>query len=160
MSYSIKEIVDIAIGIEEAGIAFYRGCAEKFANSDFADIFTFLEGQEKEHKEKFAAIHGQNIEPSGIFSDEYFYYMKSIGGGKIFGGHKNNQQILDSIKDETGAIQHAFNDERESILFYSEMKKMYSPEDPSQQILDSIIEEERQHILTLLDMAEKIKLSK
>lgn len=160
MSYSIKEIVDIAVGIEEAGIAFYTGCAEKFKEGNLVEIFTFLAGQEQEHKEKFESLREKEVTEEGIFSDDYFSYMKSIGGSRVFGKEKTSREIIDTINDEVAAVRHAFNDERESILFYTEMKKLYSPEDSVQELIDSIIEEERRHVMTLMDLLEKITISR
>ena len=38
MGYSIKEIIDIAIGIEEAGHEFYRKCSEKFNDDKMKEL--------------------------------------------------------------------------------------------------------------------------
>ncbi|MCP4134231.1 MAG: ferritin family protein [bacterium] len=170
MSYSIKEIIDIAIGLEDAGIQFYTKCAKKFEDIGGKDgegedknikmIFTFLAKEEIVHKQMFESMLEKYDTADGEFTEEYFLYMKSIGGSRVFADkNRNIDQILDSINTPAEAVKKAFMDEKEAILFYTEVKGLYTDNSEAQGILDKIIEEERKHVLTLSELMEMINLS-
>ena len=70
---------------------------------------------------------------------------------KVF--HKADNQLKALANDST-ALDYAIDREKDSILFYIEIKEHI----PEQNIaaVDKIIEEERTHIIKLLDIKEKI----
>jgi rubrerythrin len=68
------------------------------------------------------------------------------------------EQILAGINSPMDAVKHAFEAEKESILFYGEMKSLYPNESETRSLLDRIIAEERKHVTTLVDLLEKIRL--
>lgn len=157
MGYSIKEIIDIAVGFEEAGHDFYTRCIEKFKDENIREIFSFMAKEELNHKKTFKSMSKSNESSAGIFTDEYFLYIKAIGGGRVF-GKEDIGQIADSINTPAEAVQKAFMDEKNSILFYSELKKMYREGSEEIKLLDEILEEERKHVITLVDIMEKMQL--
>ncbi len=159
MKFTTKEIIDIAVGIEETGYEFYREAMIKFKDSPVVEVFDFLAREELAHKELFQTLAtGKNDE--GIFTDEYYFYLKAIGGPRIFDRSAATASgALSGIDKPLGAVSYAFNAEKESILFYSEMKRIYREGSESVNILDTIIEEERKHVLTLADLSEKIRLT-
>ncbi len=159
MPYSIKEIIDIAVGIEVAGYDFYTRCADKFRDPAISDVFNFLAREEQEHKKLFQSLGGAD-KPEGLFPEEYFSYLKAIGGGRIFEKQDlTMDQIISGIAAPTDAVRHAFGTEKESILFYDEMKTLFVKDMQTTSLLDRIIGEERKHVATLLDLLEKIRLT-
>ena len=160
MTYSIKEIIDIALGLEEAGYEFYTQCGLKFKEAHIQEVFLFLAREELEHKKTFESIKTGEEPPQGIFTEEYYLYLKSIGGGRVFEfKNRNIDQIMDTINTPEDAVTKAFMDEKESILFYSEIKTLYRDDRKTLEILDKIIEEERKHVLTLADLLAKMNLA-
>jgi rubrerythrin len=159
MSYNPKEIIDIAVGIEVAGYEFYTHCADKFKDAAISDVFDFLAREELEHKKLFQSLNNAD-KPEGVFSEEYFSYLKAIGGGRIFEKQAMTiDQIIAGIAVPEDAVRHAFGAEKESILFYSEMKPLYVNDPHTTSLLNRIIEEERKHVATLLDLLAKIRLT-
>jgi len=158
MEYSIKEIIDIAVGLEVSGYEFYIKCSEKFKEPELSSLFTILAGEELIHKETFIEMGKTADNSKGIYNEEYFRYLKAIGGGKVF-GEKNIKidDIVDSIHTPADAITKAFHDEKESILFYSEIKVLYNKNPEISELLDNIIEEERTHIIKLSELLESLK---
>lgn len=159
MNYTIKEILDIAIGIEVTGYELYIRFSEKFNDPAIKDIFSFLASEELVHKKLFESMEKDGAEQKGIFTEEYFLYLKAIGGGRVFEQKINLDQIMGSITTPMEAIKRAFNDEKQSILFYSEMKQLYPKKKEAIDLLNRIIEEERKHIAILVDLAEKIRIT-
>ncbi len=159
MKYSVKEILDIAIGIEETGYEFYTRCAVLFKDAGMRDVFDFLAREEQEHKKIFQSLIGSD-EPDGLFTEEYFAYLKAIGGARIFENKAADiGRVVAGIADPVDAVKHAFGTEKESILFYDEMKRLFENDRKTAALLDRIIEEERKHVALLLDLLEKIRLS-
>jgi len=153
--YSINEILDIAVELEEAGYEFYAKCIDKFDDRVIKDLFTFLADEELVHKKLFLSMKSENESGSGVFTEEYFLYMKSIGGGKIF-SDENDRNFL-QIETVEDALKKAFHDEKESILLYSELKSNYSGDFEALALLDRIIAEERNHVMKLYDTMKYIK---
>lgn len=157
MKYSTKEIIDIAVGIEEAGYEFYSRCAESFTDDNISGIFRFLASEELEHKKKFEAMLAEIGEVQGEFSEEYYLYLKVIGSGAVFGEDMDCK--AGEISGGLNAVKKAFMDEKKSILFYTEMKEIYTANEPAVSVLDYIIKEERRHVTTLIDIMNTLSLS-
>jgi rubrerythrin len=160
MAYSINEIIEIAINIEVRGFEFYTECRDRSADRVTADIFDFLAKEERAHKEKFLSLKNDYAAPDGPLSEEKYRYLKIIGGEKIF----------ETLKVEVGrtrpdftapveAVKKAFILEKDSILFYDEMKQMYGAEREPIELIEKIIAEERKHITILYDLSQKIRLT-
>ncbi|MBP7735779.1 MAG: ferritin family protein [Spirochaetes bacterium] len=159
MPYTIKEIIDIAIGIERAGYEFYSGCAGRFTDMSVHDAFDFLAREELEHERLFQSFHGKT-EAAGLYNEEYYAYLRAIGGGRIFDSqHESIAQILSGINTPMDALKHAFSAEKDSILFYSELKELFTKDKDTTLMLDRIINEERKHVSTILDVIDKLKIS-
>lgn len=157
MPYTLKEIIDIAIGIEEAGYDFYLRCAEQFKDLAIRDAFEFLAREEKGHREIFRSMHVNPAAP-GNFTEEYFSYLMAIGGSRVFGTQENNAvESTASIASPMDALRHAMTAEKDSILFYSEMKGLYQHEREATDLLDRILAEERKHVIILAELASQYR---
>ena len=155
MAFSIKEIIDLAVQIEETGHEFYSACEKKFADQKFKDLFSFLSGEELKHKKTFLAMRDQNYSLEGAFDEDYHRYLKAIGGSKIFVRRGNVKKLMDEISSPVEAIQQALADEKQSILFYGELKPLYPLGKEAWTLLDKIMDEERSHVKMLIQLLEK-----
>ncbi len=159
MNFSIKELVDISIGIEESGYYFYSQCRKKFDRKDIAEIFAFLAEEELRHKEIFEKMFSGLSDPRGHFTEDYFLYLKAIGEERVF---KNNSDVDAAIKEITSlrdVFSTALTAEKDSILWYSELLSMYGSDREAQTVLQKLINEERKHVVIILDLKEKTGLS-
>jgi len=158
MGITTREIIGMAIGIEEAGYEFYTRSRGVFDDLSVKDAFHFLAGEELVHKEIFRSLLQQE-DISADISDGSSAYLASIVDIRVFGGNRPDfEKILSGIMSPLDAIKLALNAEKESILFYSEMKKLYPPDGKTVSLLDRIIAEERKHVITLVNMAQKLRL--
>lgn len=159
MSFSTKEIVDIAVGVEETGYEFYRAAMKKFKETAVSEVFDFLAREEIVHKELFQSMASAKGD-EGVFTDEYYSYLKAIGGARIFDRDSiDANTIISTIDTPLRAVQYAFNAEKDSILLYSEMKGLYREGSENIGVLDRIIAEERKHVTTLIDLSDKLLLA-
>jgi rubrerythrin len=158
MEYTIKEIIDIAVGMEDAGMEFYKTVAEKFDDQHIKDIFIYLANQEIEHKKTFQELSSKSGETSGKYNEEYYLYMKAIGGDRIYADeYEDLDAVMSSIHTPVDAINKGFQDEKEAILFYNEIKRYFEGDRETIAILDGIIEEERKHAVRLWDLKESLQ---
>ncbi len=159
MVQSLDEIIEIAIAIEETGYEFYNESRKKVANQTTADIFEFLAGEELEHKKKFLLLKDSFGAPDRPPEEERFRYLK-IMGEEIFNTHKDDiDMVLKEIDTPLAVIKRAFLLEKESILFYSEMKPLYGSEQKTIELIEKIIAEERKHVTVLYDLTQKLRLT-
>ena len=56
--FSGSELLEIAMGIERNGMAFYQALADKTGKRDVKDIYTYLAGEEKKHLDTFQGMSG------------------------------------------------------------------------------------------------------
>lgn len=159
MKFSIKEIIDIAIAIEDSGYYFYTRCGEKFTDKTYKGLFDLFAEQELVHKEKFEEILSNVDDVSGQFPDEYYQYLMSIGDEKVFSDKNDIDRVVKNFSSPLDAIKLALTAEKNSILFYSELKMVYTDNQKTTALLDTLIEEERKHVISLLKLKEKTELS-
>lgn len=156
--YSTKELIDIAIGIEETGFYFYSAFKNKFKDESFKQIFQFLADEELRHKDVFSGMLKELKDTQGVFTEEYYSYLKAIGTTRVFANKDDIDKIIPSLNEPLDIIKIAMDAERDSIVWYSELKEIYRNDAKAKDILERLINEERKHVLTLLDLKEKLSM--
>ena len=159
MSYSIKEILDIAAGIEETGYNYYTMCLSRFKDEKIQEVFSFLAKEELEHKKIFEEMGKDAEETTGIYTEEYHRYLKILSTGKVFKNKERMEGTLSYIDQPVKAIQKALLDEKDAILFYSEIKNTFDKNSKEAELLDKIIAEERKHAITLVDIKKNFSMA-
>ncbi len=156
--YSTKELIDIAIGIEETGFYFYSTFKNKLKDEAFKQIFQFLADEELRHKDIFAGMLKELKENDGLFTEEYYSYLKAIGSTRVFANKDHIDTIAPTLHQPLDIIKIAMEAERDSIIWYSELKEVYRNDNKAKDLLERLINEERKHVLTLLDLKEKLSM--
>ncbi|MFH1715433.1 MAG: ferritin family protein [Elusimicrobiota bacterium] len=152
---NITEIFQVAIRIEENGEKFYRIASNRILRDSVKEIFSALADEEIKHKEIFEKMLAEieNYESVDQYPDEYFAYVRSFANDVIF-THKKQQEAINSIHNVLNAVEFAIDVERNSVWYYTEMKVLVTKE--QQEILDKIIQEERQHFIKLSKLRESL----
>lgn len=158
MKFSAKEIVDIAVGIEESGYYFYTRCRENFDNRELKELFGFLAEEELRHKEIFVNMLDQVKDVSGMFTEEYYQYLRAIGDERVFKNNTDVDRVVKDIASINDVMKIALTAEKDSILWYSELAVMYDKDRDTHIVLERLLDEERRHVVLLLEIKEKLSL--
>ncbi len=150
--FSATEIAEIGIQIEKNGRDFYEGVLKLSKNSKSKETFGFLAGEEEKHIKRFEDLLSQvkKYEPSEAYPGEYFAYLKALSEGYVFTKANKGAEAAKNIKSEKEAVDIGIGFEKDSILFYHEMKKFILGGE--QKIVDKLIEEEQGHLKKLTEI--------
>lgn len=150
--FSACEVVELGVQIEKNGRAFYSEMAKKAGNQKAAAMFEFLSDEEEKHIAAFREISAAacDYEPEGAYPDEYFVYMNQMASQNVFTRKDSGAQIARDVRDYIDGIDVALKFEKDSILFYEEMRKMV-PEN-NRDLVDKLISEEKKHVAMLCEM--------
>ena len=143
--FTIADICDIAVQIEQNGEATYREAAENCSDAGLADLLNRMANEERQHAKWF-----QNLDQSRKISDPEQLEMESMGRGllremvkdKTFSleaGQLSKAKNLDAFLEQSIAFEH------DTIVFY-EMLQGFIDDTKVRLQLDRIIAQERDHI--------------
>jgi rubrerythrin len=141
-----------AMEIETRGEKFYLGLAEKTEDSRTRKLFEHLAGEEIRHKATFQALYerlGEVSLPAGSNAAEFSTYMNAlIDTHTLF--RESDAALMENVKSRKDAILKAMVFEKESILFFMEMREMVPERE--KKFIDECIDEERDHLRQLNEM--------
>ncbi len=145
---NISEVYQIAIKIEENGIKFYTIWSKRLKDKKLKDIFSALAYAEVEHKKIFDKMLNEieDYQPKEAYPEEYFLYLRAYADGLIF-KIEEVEKKLKQIKTVKKALDFAIEREKDSILYYQEVKKILPNQQQNE--IEKIINEERKHFLDL-----------
>ncbi|MFC2059033.1 ferritin family protein [Chloroflexota bacterium] len=154
--FSSGELINIAIGIERNGAAFYESLAKEGRDAKSRDTYEYLADMEREHIKIFSKM----LDSMGTFNlpesytEEYDLYLKSLVGSAIFTDDKVAREMAQKVADSAEAIQIGIVAEKDSILFYSEMQHLVPERE--RKLVNNIIDEEKSHLRQLSDLKKEL----
>ncbi|MFH1877733.1 MAG: ferritin family protein [Candidatus Omnitrophota bacterium] len=150
--FSACEIVEMGIQIEKNGADFYNGLADMAKNPEARAVFEHLAQAEERHIEVFQRISSDNCryEPEGAYPDEYFSYMNALAGQYVFTRKDKGAELARTVKSYEEGIKLGINMEKDSILFYEEMRRIIP--DSDRHLIDGLIAEEKKHLRELCEL--------
>ena len=150
--FSSCEIVEMSIQIEKNGKDFYSAIAGKTEEPEVKKVFTYLAGEEEKHIEVFKGIFAStcDLSPEGAFPEDYFAYMNALAGQYVFTKKNKGAELAGSVGSRDEGIDVGITFEKDSILFFEEVKKAVPEKDRA--AIDLLIEEEKKHLKQLLDL--------
>jgi len=155
--FSSSELVEVALGIERNGIAYYSALAESTVDASLKDTFNDLAEMERKHMETFQNMLdsvGKYQPPyTGETEQEYELYLKALVDSAVFADDKVSLQMAQRASSPAEAIQIAMGAEKDSILFYSEMRNLVPERD--RPTIDGIINEEKSHLRQLSSLKKQ-----
>jgi len=142
-----KDVLNIAVKIEENGERFYREAAKRSKSEEVKRLFEFLANDEVKHKETFSKMVRDFKVNDSEMTEEYQNYLKAYSDRLVFDDSGN--EAVNEMKelDQVWAINFAIQRELDSVLYYYELKNIVAKSEHP--LIDRIIDEERSHFTKL-----------
>ena len=145
ISFSSNELINLAIDIEKRGIVFYDVMARSTDNAAAREVFHGLMEMEREHIHVFENILVNNGGDPVFKNDaEYSAYLKSLIDNAVFNEESVISEMATQINSDVTALELGISMEKDSILFYYEMRERLTGQ--FRVTVDRIIKEEKEHL--------------
>ena len=141
----ITEVLDFAIHLEQNGYEFYTMSAKKFNQLKMMQLFHLLAEQELQHEHIFKEMKEKVSLPGGDKAAEA--KMNEYLQGFALGERKSLKDKVNTLQTIEEIIDLAFVIEKDSVVFYSMLKKYVGKEHEA--AVENIIQEEVNHVLML-----------
>ncbi len=156
-AYSGAEIVEIAIQIEGCGEAYYEEAISQSRSQKAKEIFTHLRDEEHRHAKIFEGMlpKMREADSSWRHNEEYSTYMHALAENRVFPTPEAARQAVKGLSDDISAVRYALGFEKDTILFFHEMRSAAQEKDF--EVIDKLIAEERKHIQSLTGLLNDLK---
>jgi rubrerythrin len=160
MTFNAREIFDIGVQIEVNGKAFYEAAAKKVAETAMKDFFLELAAWENTHIKLFGELRDALPKGAGnvpVFdpNDEAAMYLQATADSHVFVKNKDMVGLVAGCKGPMEILDLAMTFEKDSVVYYTTMKKVVAP-NLGQDKVDRLIDEEIKHISMLSQRKAKI----
>jgi rubrerythrin len=149
--FKAADIVELAMQVEQSGEAFYSAVAAKVETQDARELFEYLAGQEVAHYQVFERL-SQTIREAPFMTDEewdlYMDYLSGTVQSAFFEGTDKALALAETVTDAPHAIQMAIGFEKETLLFFYDLRERIPDQD--RPVIEKIVEEEKRHIRRLV----------
>jgi len=156
ISFSGSELINIAIGIERRGIVFYDIMASSTKNDAARELFHYLADMERDHIQTFQGMLGEadKYQPSPDQAGEYTAYLQALVDSAVFSDDLVTSEMATRAESDAEALELAIRAEKDSILFYYEMKDVMPQR--AKPTVNKIIAEEKSHLRQLSELKKKL----
>ena len=149
-------ILEIAIGIEKRGISFYDVMAKSADSETARAVFQELVTMEREHIQIFEDMLN-DTDPYSLpeaLDSEYTDYLQSLIADTVFTDDQITSEMAAQADNDIKALELAVGAEKDSILFYYEMRDIMPMK--AQQAITRILDEEKRHLQQLTQVKKII----
>lgn len=154
------DIFRVGVQIETNGKLFYETAAKQTQETRAKELFKELADWENQHIELFEKLRLQLPETAkeeNLFDpgSELEMYIEATADSHIFIKNKDIASLVSTLKTPREVLDLAITFEKDSVVFYSAMKKAI-PESFGKGRMDTLINEEIKHIAMLAQQKEKL----
>jgi len=156
ISFSGSELINIAIGIERRGIAFYDIMTKTTESTAAREVFQHLADMEREHIRLFEGMLDQadKYPPAESYPGEYAAYLQALIDSAVFTDDLVTSELATQADSDVEAMELAISAEKDSILFYYEMRNIMPRR--AQPTVDRILAEEKSHLKELTGLKKQL----
>jgi rubrerythrin len=156
ITFSGSELINIAIGIERRGIAFYDIMARSIDNVMARSALQYLGDMEREHVKIFQGMldEADKYQMSEAATEEYADYLQALVDSAVFTDDLATSEVATHTGNDLEALELAIGAEKDSILFYYQMGEVMPP--PTQSVVNRIIAEEKSHLKELSELKKNL----
>jgi rubrerythrin len=148
------EALKWALEIEKNGEAFYNEVAAKSADPEVKTLFEDLAAQERGHYQVFQKML-EEVKPepdlSNVEYDEYQTYLQVALDRALFAGPDKGLTLAKQAQDLATALRAAVGFEKDTLLFFYDLREMMVSEAERRAVSDIILEE-KAHLRRLAKM--------
>jgi rubrerythrin len=145
----------MAISIEKNGFVFYDIMAKSTENPEAKQIFQILANMERGHIEVFNKLLDEtDNSPPVSLDEEYNHYFQTLVDNAVFTDEAINSEMVATTNSDLAALELGINAEKDSLLFYYEMKNVVPP--PVTAAINKIITEEKLHLQQLSELKKRL----
>ncbi|MDX9719279.1 MAG: ferritin family protein [Myxococcota bacterium] len=157
-AYSEVELVDIAKQIERCGEAFYEQAIKHSKNPKIKALFEFLLKEEGEHAKAFEEMLA-SVRYAGEWRTDpnYQAYLRTVVETRVFPTPEAARKLVDDLGNEIDAIRFAISFEKDTVLFFHDLRRMVREEDVP--VIERLIAEEQNHLRVLGEMLHELRAS-
>jgi rubrerythrin len=155
--FTVGEMLDIAVGIERNGVMYYESLAQLASDAELKAVYAGLAGMERHHIDVFQNLRvgtsggGAIVPPES--EEEYATYLRALVDSSVFTNDEVAREMARKASGPAEALQLALGAEKDSILFYTEMRDLVPQRDRG--AVDKIIREERKHVSELSELKQR-----
>ena len=147
-----KEVLEMAIKIEENGLKYYTDAAKASRNEKLKEVFKALADEECDHIRVFSELKKTRSDKDyqegfDAYAEEAALYLCAIADTEVFTNPDKGRDLALQVKDEKDAVRIALDMEKDSLLFYYEILKMVRDRDRA--VVENLIEQEKNHVKKL-----------
>jgi len=145
--FTATEVIDMALRAERNGETFYTAAAKKMGNAEIKELLQELAAREREHYRIFEKLADQVADTPNISVpdwDEYNQYVGAALQSALFGGADKALAAAEELEDEQDTLRMALGFEKDTLLFYYDLRDMMGRE-ADRQVVEEIIREEKKH---------------
>jgi rubrerythrin len=151
---SAKEIMKVALQIEEKGYALYKTLSQDESRKDTKKVFEHLAQEEKRHFAVLRSLYGDIIEPSDTLKQERSLpYLQRLMDNLVF---DQLEERIRMVRTENEGVDIAITFEKDTILFYIELYSILRVED--YETVNEILLMEKEHLTKLFQLKEVLQL--
>ena len=156
IAFSGSDLINIAIGIERRGITFYDIMAKSTESAIVREVFQYLADMERQHVKIFQGMlaEADKYQIPETYAEGYAAYLQALVDSAVFSDELVTSEMATQADSDIGAIELAISAEKDSILFYYEMKDIM-PE-RAQPTVNKIISEEKSHLRQLSALKRRL----
>ena len=159
--FDAESIFDIGIQIEKNGKTFYTEVAKGTSDEAIKSLFTELAEWEEQHVELFQRLQAElpeTLKEQNFFdpNDEMGEYLKAAADSHVFVATMDVAQIAAKCQSPVEALDMALTFEKDSVVYYTTMKKVVA-EYFGREKIDLLIDEELKHISILNTKKKQIE---
>ncbi len=151
-----KEVLEMAVRIEENGLKFYTDAGKASKDRSVKDLFKTLAEEEGRHIKVFldlGKLLGEDERASAGFDaylEEASQYLKALADTEVFTKPEGGKKLAKAVHGERDVLNTAIGMEKDSLLFYYEILKMIREKDRA--VVESLIEQEKEHLRMLTEV--------
>jgi rubrerythrin len=154
--YSEVELVDIAKQIERCGEAFYEQALKFVKDPKIKELFEFLLREEGEHAKAFEEMLASVRYRGEWRADaQYQSYLRTVVESRVFPTPEAARKLVNELGNEIDAIRFAITFEKDTVLFFHDLRRMVRDEDVP--VIERLIAEEQNHLRVLGEMLAKVR---